>query len=107
MIYGETKKNDWKLFQQKIGDWQERYMQKLLIEYTKLLSTALPASERFWLLDEQIKKDKRNPGIQMKLDKNDMPLDLARLIKLKIVSFNDLDGFSPELVEYLHEILER
>ena len=33
----EVSKQDWKLFQEKIGKWQEAYMEKLNNEYIKLL----------------------------------------------------------------------
>ena len=35
----EISKADWKLFCERIGDWQERYMEKLSKEYVKLLTS--------------------------------------------------------------------
>lgn len=34
----EISKRDWKLFREKIADWQESYMDRLNKEYIKLLS---------------------------------------------------------------------
>ena len=55
-------KSDWKLFREKIGQWQEDYMERLNKKYIKLLSSDEPASVKFWKLDERIRKDKRKPG---------------------------------------------
>ena len=43
----EISKRDWKLFREKIGDWQEQYMEKLCGEYMKLLSGEAKASDKF------------------------------------------------------------
>ncbi len=52
----EVLKSDWKLFRTRIGDWQEAYMERLVKEYVKLLSGTENASDRFWKLEERIKK---------------------------------------------------
>ena len=36
-------KSDWKLFQEKVGQWQENYMERLNKKYIKLLSSDEPA----------------------------------------------------------------
>ena len=48
---------DWKLFMEKIGQWQESYMDKLTKEYAEMLMGSGGASEKFWALDERIKED--------------------------------------------------
>lgn len=100
----EISKKDWKLFRERIGDWQERYMEKLISKYIKQLSSDKPASVKFWDLEKRIKRDKKNPGVMMELNKGDMDLDLARLIKLKVIGFDDLEGFSDELIERVREL---
>ena len=61
-------KKDWKLFQEKIPGWQEKYMEGLVKEYVEFLNDdTKPASEKFRKLEERIKKDKRHPGIVMEL----------------------------------------
>ncbi len=63
----EVLKSDWKLFRAHIGDWQEAYMKRLLQEYIELLSGAENASEKFWKLEERVKKDKKHPGVLIEL----------------------------------------
>ena len=43
---GFTKK-DWKLFREKLPEWQEAYMERLCREYIKILSRDENASDRF------------------------------------------------------------
>lgn len=95
----EIKKSDWKLFRERIGDWQEEYMEKLCKEYVSLLESDEPASSRFWEMEKRIKEDKRNPGVQLRLVKSDIDIDLMRLIRRGVISKEDLEGFSDELVE--------
>ena len=56
----EISKADWKLFRERIGDWQERYMEKLSKEYVKLLTSPGNASDHFWELEKRIKQDKKH-----------------------------------------------
>ena len=37
----EVSKKDWQLFKEKLPGWQEKYMEKLIAEYTELLSLSL------------------------------------------------------------------
>ena len=53
----EVSKSDWKLFRARIGDWQEAYMERLVKEYVDLLVGEENASDKFWNLEERIKKD--------------------------------------------------
>lgn len=98
-------KSDWKLFQEKIGQWQENYMERLNKKYIKLLSSDEPASVKFWKLDERIRKDKRKPGVQMSLEKSKVPWDLARLIKDKVITIEDLSDFSVDMQEWVQHLL--
>ena len=36
----EISKKDWKLFRERIPEWQEHYMEKLVKEYIELLSSS-------------------------------------------------------------------
>ena len=55
----ECSKSDWKLFRTRIPNWQEAYMERLVEEYTDLLNGSKKASEKFWLLERRINKDKK------------------------------------------------
>ena len=96
-------KADWKLFRERIGEWQEAYMEKLNKEYVELLSGDEPASKKFWTLKERIDKDRRTPGVQLILKKSKIDWDLARLMNDGVITATDLEGFSEELKKYVLE----
>lgn len=93
----EVSKQDWKLFNSKIGDWQETYMDHLTKEYISLLSCCEPASDRFWELEKRIDADKQRPGVRLVPEKSEMFFDIAALLKDEAISLNDLKDFSRSL----------
>ena len=99
----DVTKADWKLFQERIGEWQERYMERLNQKYIRLLSGEGHPSERFWKLEEEIRKDKKHPGVRLRLEKGTMVNDLARLLRDKVITEEDLKDFS----EGTRELIER
>ena len=101
-------KKDWKLFQEKIPGWREKYMEGLVKEYVEFLNDdTKPASEKFRKLEERIKKDKRHPGIVMELSKSEMIWDIVRLIRLNVIVYDDLSDFSDALQQEVKRILEQ
>lgn len=106
----EITKADWKLFRDRIGSWQERYMEKLIAEYIEFLGSDALASEKFWGLRTRINEDRKSPGVSLALKKKGVPYDMARLLNEGIITTEDLDGFSDELKErvtMLHEMWMR
>ena len=103
----DISKNDWKLFQERLPGWQERYMANLLQEYSAIIAQDSASSDRFWALDERIKRDKKSPGVIMSPSKSDLPWDLARMIHEGIISMEDLSGFSQDLLDGINLILRR
>ena len=103
----EISKADWKLFMEKVPEWQERYMEKLLQKYVKLLTSPGDASEHFWELEKRIRNDKKHPGVMMQLEKGEAIWDIAILIRKRVITVKDLDGFSQELKDAVAEILNR
>ena len=103
----EPSKRDWKLFREKIGDWQEHYMEKLVKEYADYLCSDLPASTKFWEMEKRIRKDKKTPGVCIELSKSSMFWDVAQLINDKVISMEDLAEFSDGLKEAVAMILNR
>lgn len=103
----EVSKSDWKLFREHIGDWQEAYMERLVKEYMNLLDGAENASDKFWKLEERIKKDKKHPGVMLELSKGNMIFDIVALINSGVITVDDLDGFSDELKESVNFLLHR
>ena len=67
--YGFTKK-DWVLFREKIADWQEAYMDKLNKEYIELLNGEGTPTEKFWTLEERIRNDKKDTGVQLRMSRS-------------------------------------
>lgn len=102
----EITKADWKLFREKLPNWQEHFMEKLSQEYIQLLQSPGLASDRFWELEERIKNDKRHPGVTLRMSKTEAVWNIASLVKLEVISLADLDGFSPELIETVKRMQE-
>lgn len=103
----EVSKNDWKLFRAHIGDWQEAHMGRLTKEYIDLLSGDENASDKFWKLEERIKKDKKHPGVTLELSKGNMILDIVALINSGVITTADLADFSDGLKESVDFLLHR
>ena len=103
----EPSKRDWKLYREKIGEWQEHFMEKLVKEYADYLCSDLPASTKFWEIEKRIKRDRKTPGVCIELRKSDMFWDIAGLINDKVISMDDLEEFSDDLKEAVALILRR
>ena len=103
----DISKKDWKLFREKLSGWQENYMESLVKEYANFLNDdKKSASEKFWELEKRIKEDKRHLGVVMELKKSEVIWDIVRLIRLKVITYNDLSDFSDELQNEVKRILE-
>lgn len=102
----EVSKQNWKLFREKIPNWQELYMEQLNKEYVKLLQGDGVASEKFWELEKRIKNDKRKKGVLIRLSKQNVPFDLVCLIKDGVISFKDIEDFSSDLQETVRFLAE-
>ena len=103
----EPSKRDWKLYREKIGDWQEHYMEKLVKEYADYLCSDLPASTKFREMEKRIRRDRKTPGVCIELRKSDMFWDIAGLINDRVISMDDLEEFSDGLKEAVALILKR
>lgn len=104
----EISKSDWKLYREKIADWQENYMDRLNKEYIALLSSYKGnPSDRFWKLEERIRRDKKHPGVTIEMRKSSAFFDIAALISLKVITIDDLADFSDTLKEAVKIILDR
>ena len=103
----DISKKDWKLFRERLSGWQENYMEGLVKEYANFLNDdKKPASEKFWELEKRIKEDKRHPGVIMEMSKSEAIWDIVRLIRLKVITYDDLSDFSDELQNEVKRILE-
>lgn len=102
----DISKKDWKLFRERLSDWQENYMEGLVKEYVNFLNDdKKPASDKFWELEKRIKEDKGHPGVIMEMSKSEVIWDIVRLIRLKVITYDDLSDFSDELQMEVKEYL--
>ena len=102
--YGFTKR-DWALFKEKIAGWQEAYMDKLNKEYIELLSGKGSLSEKFWALEERIRNDKKDTGVQLRMSRSNCISNIISLLNEGAITMADLDEFSDELKETIRFIL--
>lgn len=98
---------DWKLFRSRIADWQEAYMDRLNQEYIRILTGSGNPSDRFWTLYSRMQKDKKSFGVQCRLSRSNMMLILMSMLRSGVITIEQLDGFSEELISQMREILER
>ena len=103
----EISKRDWKLFRERVPQWQERYMERLMKEYIRLLSAEGNASDHFWELEERIKRDKKHPGVLIEMRKSTAIWDIAIYVQKKVITMDELEGFSENLIDAVKLILSR
>ena len=103
----EISKADWKLFRERVSDWQEHYMEQLVKEYVELLTSPGNASDHFWELEERIRKDKKHPGVLIELRKSTAIWDIAYFVRDNVITMDELEGFSKDLIEAVKLILSR
>ena len=95
----EVNEKDWKLFRNKIAGWQDAYIDKLNKEYIELLSGEGRPSEKFWTLEERIRNDKKDTGVQLKMSRSNCIPNIISLLNEEVITMEDLDEFSDELKE--------
>ncbi len=98
---------DWRLFKNKIADWQESYMDRLNKEYIELLSEDTNPSEKFWKLDKRIKEDRKRTGVQIEMSRSKLINNIISLINDGAISFENLEEFSDGLKETISFFIER
>lgn len=103
----EISKADWKLFREKLPEWQEGYMAKLNKEYIKILSRDMNPSDNFWELEQRIKEDKKKPGVRISIEKQNVLYDVVSLIRDGAIIENDLTDFSDEFRAEVKEYIKR
>ena len=103
----EVNEKDWKLLRKKVPIWQENHMAKLNKEYIDILSKDRAPSTNFWELEKRIYQDKKSIGVLIDMRRSQMVNNLCRFIYEEIITLDDLDGFSEELIETIKYITER
>ena len=103
--YGFTKK-DWALFREKVADWQEAYMDKLNKKYIELLNGEGKHSEKFWALENRIRNDKKDTGVQLRMSRSNCISNIVSLLNEGAITMDDLKEFSDELKETIYFITQ-
>ena len=96
-----VKESDWKLFKKLLPEWQERFIGRLLGEYSTMLAGQGLASDKFWRLQKRLQKDVRKVGVCAEMSRSVMDMNLRSLLLEGAISKDDLDGFSEELRQLL------
>lgn len=73
-------------------------MQRLIDGYIEMLQGPGNASSKFWQLERKLKSDRLNPGVSLVLDKQEVINDIVNMIKIGVITIDDLEGFSEELI---------
>lgn len=80
-------------------------MEGLIEEYGKILRDPLqPASDKFWLLEKQIKKDRSRPGVSIEVRRSDAILNIVYFYRTGMIAEADLEGFSEDLQDVVHSL---
>lgn len=98
---------DWKIFKNRIADWQEAYMDRLNKEYIELLSDDANPSDKFWGLDKRIKEDQKKSGVRLEMSRSNLIYNIISLINDDAISFEDLEEFSDQLKETVRTVIDR
>ena len=97
----DISKRDWQLFRAKLPEWQERYMDALNQSYIELLSRPGKASEKFWALEERIKRDKRHSGVMAAVSRSNMMHILLELRMDGAITDGEMSEFSQEVQDVI------
>ena len=90
-IYTEQ---DWKLFRSRIARWQEAYMERLVAEYTALLTGEGRASDKFWELEKRLRGDREKAGVCVDMRRSKLVWNLIELMQEGAIASEDLEDFS-------------
>lgn len=98
----KVKEADWEKFRKKIDFWQENYLRRLNKEYIDILKQDKSASEFFWTLEEEIKKDKKSVEVMVIMRRS----IILELIRDNVIEFKDIDEFNDDLKDTVRQILD-
>lgn len=99
MNHQSFNESDWKMFRQKVPEWQEAYMNRLNEEYIQLLNENAAPPDKFWRLERRIKADRNKSGVRLDMRRSMMIDNLIQLINEEVICLADLAGFSDGLRE--------
>ena len=82
-------------------------MEGLVKQYIELLSSPGKASDHFWELERRIKEDRKYPGVIIELRKSMAIRYIAIFVEEEIITMDELEGFSEELIDAVKVLLGR
>ena len=103
----DVSKKDWSLYRERLPEWQERYMERLIAQYKTIVDSEVPASDKFWELEKHIRADKKKPGVVVEMSKQEMIYQIVELLHDKAITLSDLDGFSEDLISTVQFMYNR
>ena len=95
----EVNEKDWKLFRNKIVEWQEAYIDKMNKEDINLLSSGERPETKFWALEKRIRNDKNDAGVVVEMKRSKLIDNVVALLDEGAITMNDLEEFSDEFKE--------
>ncbi|MBO5519236.1 MAG: hypothetical protein J5945_03710 [Candidatus Methanomethylophilus sp.] len=98
--------SDWILFRERRKEWIERYYTRILTECAGNLYGPGTPSERFWKLEEHVRKEKRILDRLGDFRRSTMSRVIADMLELEIITFGDLEDFSEEFIRCEEDILD-
>ena len=90
-------KSDWFLFQTLLPQWQEAYTARLCDTYAAILTGPYRGSDAFWEVKRLIRMDKKRLNAMAEVEKEEMPLIIAELLREQAITEEDLSQFSDRL----------
>ena len=103
----QISEHDWKIFRNKIPDWQEHYMERLATDYITLLQSEKKASAKFWELEKRIKQDKKSPSVLIDMRRSTAINNIVNMVLDEVISLDDLEDFSDDLKEAVNFIVRK
>ena len=78
----------------------------LIQEYKRILDGDGSAANKFWKLEKRIKADRKSPGVIVEASRRSMFQILLQLISEKVITDEDLNGFSEELRDMINDVVK-
>ncbi len=94
-----VRESDWKLFSKKFYEWKDRYTERFISEYKKILDSKGTATDKFFELKDRIHKDSHAVVFNLpgRFSRNNMHLNIMALLNNGVITLDDLSEFSDEV----------
>ena len=90
-----------------MSNWQEKYIESLIHGYVKLLTFEMMILNfKYWELNKKMEMDKHPLGVVTNVRKSEAIWNIISLIRLKVISLDDLLDFSDELQKEIKSLLD-